>query len=109
MNQCSEMELSPQKEEIKSIVDDGSKMEAITANNNSVMLSQTKIFIKRVYVDENLSVNLLIDEGRIWLSSGDISSLMPTWRKKDLLAKMIEMRKLGISSLDIVQESDKFE
>ena len=54
-------------------------------------------------------MNLLIDEGKVWLSSGDISLLMPSWRKKDLLAKMIEMRKLCISSLDIAQESDKFE
>jgi len=79
-------------------------------NERSKTAKKIRYLISRVNLIENTETLVLIYKRKIWLSSGDIASLMPTWKGKDILAKMLEVRKVKIKSFHVAQENlEKFE
>ena len=62
--------------------------------------------IKEVKLDGHVC-HVVIKNGSVWMASQEISILIPRWKGKDLLTKMLSLKHVLIPSITVTASSDR--
>lgn len=74
----------------------------IKANEGNSFIQNTSLLKGEV------SLSVIVVDGTAYLTSAEISGLIPKFKKKDILMSMIELKKLSFESVSINRESSQW-
>ena len=85
-----------------------SSMQECLANKHEIMYDKLRPLIKEVIV-HNHQLHIFKLKEKPYITSAEVSSFFPRWKKKDHLSKMIKLKKQSIPSIEISREGEDYE
>ncbi len=68
----------------------------------------TKKVVMKVKLSKDLTVHIIKFRNNPYLTSADISTLVRGWKKRDVLAPMLNLKKARFESIEIAREDAEF-